>query len=60
MNEEQVKVLVEALLAEMLKTSVASTAVGKFVVTTTWKIEHGDVKSVGEVDVTAKWDAESK
>jgi hypothetical protein len=60
MNEEQVRKMVEELVSSLVSKTAASTVNGKFSITTTWKIKHEEVESVGEIDLTAKWDAESK
>jgi len=60
MNEEQVKRLVEELLANALQKVVASHAVGGFKVKIEWSIKHAEVTSTGDITTNVSWDAESK
>jgi len=66
MNEEQVRKMVEEMLSSVVAKTAASVSVGKFVVTTTWNVTSttdGDKTPdtyVGSVDLTVKWDSESK
>jgi hypothetical protein len=60
MNEEQIRKMVEALVGDLVGKASESTTNGKFVVTTTWKIKHAEVESVGEVELEAKWNAEAR